>query len=180
MMDKEQKSPLEGLVESEEAAKILGISLSRLYDYLREGRIPSERVGKSYIMRREDVERFKANPTGRKRTKPTSWHIYQGEVKVLETEILISVHAHQQERLAEKLQAIQNADQHTFPGTIARYIFQDNKQRNYLQILLIWKNTEMPYEEIRQQYLAAFQAELADVLDWEHAQIQNREALIHT
>lgn len=59
-----------GYIESDEAANMLGVSKSRLYDYIREKRFPVRRVGRSYIMRIEDIERFQTNPSGRTRTKP--------------------------------------------------------------------------------------------------------------
>ncbi|HET8840654.1 MAG TPA: helix-turn-helix domain-containing protein [Ktedonobacteraceae bacterium] len=179
-MDEKQKSPLEGLIESEEAAKILGISISRLYDYLREERIPSQRVGKSYIMRLEDVERFKANPIGRKRTRPTAWRLYQSGVRLFGVEMRVAIRPGQQEHLSEKLRAIQHMGQYTFPGTIARYVLQNSSQPDTIEILLLWKSSEMPDEQIRQQHLNAFQHELSDLLDWETAQITTTEALLHT
>ncbi len=38
----------------------------------------------------------------------------------------------------------------------------------------------MPEEEAREKNLAAFQADLADVLDWETAQITTKEGIIYT
>ncbi len=38
----------------------------------------------------------------------------------------------------------------------------------------------MPDEAAREQALAAFKAELADVLDWETAQISTKEGIIYT
>jgi hypothetical protein len=45
---------------------------------------------------------------------------------------------------------------------------------------LVWKDTEMPDGTTRAKDLAAFQAELADVLDWETAQISTKEGIIYT
>lgn len=43
-----------------------------------------------------------------------------------------------------------------------------------------WKSTAMPDEAALQKQLAAFQAELADVLDWEAASIRTTDALMYT
>jgi hypothetical protein len=43
-----------------------------------------------------------------------------------------------------------------------------------------WKRSELPTELERQEAFAAFQEELADVLDWEMAQYISREGIIHT
>jgi hypothetical protein len=78
------------------------------------------------------------------------------------------------------LKAIYKGQRHTFPGTIQRYIFKDDVFPVAINILLIWKDTEMPDEEAREKNLAAFQAELADALDWETAQITTKEGIIYT
>jgi len=70
--------------------------------------------------------------------------------------------------------------QHTFPGTIQRYIFKDDISPSEMSILLIWKDTEMLDTAIRDQALTAFKAELADVLNWETAQISTKEGIIYT
>src|SRR5258708_38393922 len=86
----------------------------------------------------------------------------------------------QQARLMEKLTAIQKLDQHTFPGTVARYVVKGDATLKTLQILLIWKTTEMPDETMRKQDFVMFQKELADVLDWETAQTSTNEVIIQT
>ena len=180
-MVKENKAfPIPGYIVAEEAAQMLGVSKNRLHQYIREGRLEAIRVGKSYILQAENVAQFKANPTGRTRTQPPSWRVYKGGGKVFVTEISVQVCTGQQERLVEKLQAMRAADQHTFPGTIARYIVQGDEQLSSVHIVLVWKTTEMPDEAVRQGHLAAFQAELGDVLDWNTAHAQTNQAIIHT
>jgi NTP pyrophosphatase (non-canonical NTP hydrolase) len=78
------------------------------------------------------------------------------------------------------LKAIQKGDRHTFPGTVARYVVKGDAALTNAQILLIWKTTEMPDEATRRRDLAAFQEELADVLNWKTAQYNTNEVLIHT
>ena len=167
-------------VQPHQAAKMLGISRNRVYEYIRDQRLPAERIGKTYFILTKDVEQFQANPTGRTRTQPPAWRVYKGGGRVVVTEIDVQVRSGQQQRLAEKLQAIQAANQYTFPGTIARYIVQGDEQLSGVHIVLVWKTTEMPDEAARQGYLATFQAELADVLDWKTAQVQTNRAMIHT
>jgi hypothetical protein len=86
----------------------------------------------------------------------------------------------QQERLIEKLKAIFKGQRHRFPGSIQRYVFEDSISRSTVSILLVWKDTEMPDEASREQALAAFKAELADVLDWETARYATKEGIIYT
>lgn len=85
-----------------------------------------------------------------------------------------------QNLLIKKLASIQNADRHTFPGTVARYVIKGDSTLTSVRILLVWKDTEMPGEIVRQRHLTAFQEELADVLDWETAHYQTNETIIHT
>ena len=98
----------------------------------------------------------------------------------LVTDIRIQVRTGQQAALVKKLKTIQKLDEHTFPGTIARYVVKTDDSLTALQILLIWKSTEMPDEAVRKRDLELFQEELADVLDWETVQYSMNEAIIHT
>ncbi len=159
---------------------MLGISRSRLYDYIRAKRLPAKHIGKSYLMRVEDVEQFKLNPSGRKHKQPPAWRNYKNSGKVLATELVVPVRAGQQEALIERLQAIRDAEEHTFPGTIARYVVSDDPNLQTIRIWLLWKTVEMPSDEERQTHLSAFQDALADLLDWDAAHSQTTEVLLHT
>jgi hypothetical protein len=132
------------------------------------------------MLRVEDVEGFKPNPSGRMRTKGASWHEYKSRSTMLAMDIQVPVRPGQQAPLAEKLHAIQETDQHTFSGTVARYVIKGDKTLTTLRIMLIWKDIEMPDKAIRQEDLQAFQEELNDVLDWEKAQYSMNEIIIHT
>jgi excisionase family DNA binding protein len=180
MEDEDMIPRIPGHIRSEAAAEMLGITTNRLHQYARQGRLPSIPVGKSYLFKIEDVESFQKKPSGRARQKPTSWHTYKSGIKVFVTEIDVQVQAGQQQYLTEKLQTISNADRYVFPGTIARYVIQQDEQINSIHILLFWKGTDMPGAETLQAYLTAFQVELADVLDWKTAQIKTNETIIHT
>src|SRR6266699_5464174 len=158
-----------GYVSVKEAAKLLSVSASRMYEYVRERRLPLHKAGKAYMIPVEALKDFKPNPTGRLRTKPPEWRVYHSGGTVLDTDIEVQVRTGQQGRLTEKLKAIQEGKQHTFPGTIARYVLKDRSSFTKVSIWLIWKDTEMPNESAREQDLLAFQEELADVLDWETA-----------
>lgn len=179
-MAKERKITLPpGHVNTEAAAAILHVSPSRIYQYVDDGRLTPYKVGNAFLFLVEEVEQVRRNPSGRSTTKQHPWRTYKGNVGVVETEIIAQVRKDQQEALSKKLQDIRATDQFKFPGTIARYIFQEKGQPS-IQILLIWKSTNMPEEAVLQGYLAMFQQELADVLDWERAEVHTREALLYT
>lgn len=180
MIDSVEIPNLPGYVSIKEAADILGVSDKRVYQYVRAGRLPAQRIGHILILPIEEVKQFKPSPTGRVRTRAPSWRVYRSRGALLVTDIHVQVRLGQQARLVEKLKAIQKLDQHTFPGTVARYVVKGDATLKTLQILLIWKTTEMPDETTRKQDFVMFQEELADVLDWETAQTNTNEVIIQT
>jgi quinol monooxygenase YgiN len=95
-------------------------------------------------------------------------------------DIHVQVLSGQQGRLIEKLKVIYRKQHHKFPGTIQRYIFKDDVSPSTISIWLVWKDTEMLDNSTRDQELTAFKAELADVLNWETAQISIKEGIIYT
>ena len=151
-----------------------------MYTYVQERRFPLKKVGHTYLISVEDLEHFKRNPTGRLRKQQPAWRVYKGGGALFTTDIEVQVRPGQQARLVEKLGEIRKGKRHTFTGTIARYVLKDRAQPGMVNIWLVWKDTEMPDEGTRQQELAAFKAELADVLDWETARYDEKDGIIYT
>jgi excisionase family DNA binding protein len=51
------------LLETQEAAEVIGVSPGRIYQLVNEGRItPSKRIGISMLFEKSEVERFKKIP----------------------------------------------------------------------------------------------------------------------
>ncbi len=169
-----------GHVPVKEAAEMLGLSEDRVLQHIKAKRLPGRKVYGRYMIPRESVEQFKQNPPGRSRTKAPPWRVYNVRSKLLSLDIEVRVLPGQEERLLEKLRAIQEGNRHIFPGTLARYIFKESASVSTVSILLIWKDTEMPDEVKREEELAAFKAELAGVLDWETASQHTKEGIIYT
>jgi excisionase family DNA binding protein len=167
-------------ISTEQAARILGISKQRVYQFIEEKRLPAFRAGNVILLRQEAVEHFKPHMTGRPRKKEPLWRVYRGGSSVLGTEIQVQVREGKQAQVRERLRAIYAGQRHTFPGTIQRYIFTDDGSPATVSIWLVWKDTEMPDEATQEKDLGAFRAELADVLDWETAQISTKEGIIYT
>jgi quinol monooxygenase YgiN len=128
----------------------------------------------------EEVTHFKRNPTGRLRKQPPNWRVYRGASEVFATEMRAQVRQGKQEELVTKLNTVLDEQQHTLTGSIARYVVRDRDDPDLISIWLIWKNTELPDQEIHEQQKKAFQGELADVLDWDHAVIREKEGIIYT
>lgn len=179
-MNERKKSSPPGYISSEEAAQKLNVSKDRLYQWVKQARLTAYTVGNAFTFLEKEIDSFERNPTGRKRKGPPSWRVYAGDVKVLVTEITVQVRAGQQKRLVAKVQTMQKAAEFVFPGTIARYIVYGDEQLSSVQILLIWKSTEMPVEAARQSQLDLFQKDFADVLDWSSARIKTTDALTYT
>ncbi len=167
-------------VTTSEAAEALGVSYYTVYEYIREKRLLAEMVGGIYMIPKKAVLEFKAKPTGRTRTKPPPWRVYRAGARVRGMDIRVRLLAGQQERLVEKLNAILEGQRYLFPGTMQRYVFEEDAEPKHVVISLIWKDTEMPDEVARERDLAAFKAELADELDWMTAEISIKEGIIYT
>lgn len=167
-------------ISTDQAAHILGISKQRVYQYIEDKRLPAFRAGNVILLRKEAVEQFKPNITGRPRKRVPQWRVYRGESAVLATEMHVRVRPGKQAQLIEKLKAIYRGQRHTFPGTIQRYILKGDNPPTTVSIWLIWKDTEMPDEATRERNMEAFRAELNDVLDWETAQFRTKEGIIYT
>lgn len=170
---------LSNYITVKEAATMLGISVKRVYRYVEEGRLAAFKPGRDYMIPKEAVRQFKLKNAGRPREKTPAWRIFRGAA-LLKIDIRVQVRSGQQERLTEKLHLLCTEQRHTFPGTIQRFIWKDTGTPATIEISLVWKSTEMPDEETRTDALAAFKAELADVLDWDTAQYRTKEGIIYT
>ena len=180
MIEHEELPEVPEYISTEQAAKLLGISKQRIYQYIEEKRLPAFRAGNVILLRREAVEHFKPNMTGRPRKRGPQWRVYRGGSTVLGMDMHVQVRPSQQEHLIKKLKVLCKSQTHTFPGTIQRYIFKDKSSPETMSIWLIWKDTEMPDEATQHKNLDAFKAELADVLAWETAEISVKEGIIYT
>ena len=180
MADIHEFPDIPGYVSIKQAAQMLGITDKRVYRYIDIGRLPAYKASGVFLLAEEDVKQFKLNPPGRIHSSPPRWRVYSSRSKVLSTEIRVRVRAGKQPELLEKLQAIQAANRHTFPGTIARYLIKGDEALTSVHFVLFWKDTDMPDEAARQQDLKALQEELADVLDWETAIYSTNETLMYT
>jgi excisionase family DNA binding protein len=180
MVKESETSNTRDFVTTSEAAEVLGVSYYTVYEYIKEKRLVAEMVGGIYMIPKKAVQEFKAKPTGRTRTRPPLWRKYRAGARVRGMDIRVRISAGQQNRLIERLNTILEAQRHLFPGTMQRYVFEEDAEPKYVVISLIWKDTEMPDESAIQQDLKPLQAELAEVLDWDTAQYTTKQAIIHT
>ena len=55
----------EKLLSSRESARLLGVNRQRIQVLISQGRLPAQKIGNSYVIRREDLQLVKNRPTGR-------------------------------------------------------------------------------------------------------------------
>src|SRR6266700_4311529 len=180
MVEDEDVPGVPGFLSVKEAADLIKLSESRVYELIREGRLPRYKAGNTYMLALADVESFRSNPTGRLRKNPPKWRVYRSGGKVFSTEMQVKIRSGQRERLLRKLEAIRKGERHTLTGSIARYVLLDRTSPDMVTLWLVWKDSEMPDQATHERELAAFRAELADVLDWDTAQIGDKDGIIYT
>jgi len=169
-----------GYASIKEAAEMLGLSPSRVYEYVEDGRLSSVRAAHVILIPLEEVKSFKPNIAGRPRKSVLRWRISPENNTLLSTSIVVQMRPNSQTELMKKLEEIRRRDEHLFPGTIARFIVRSETLPGQVEISFIWRSTAMPDEVAREKALTEFRQTMADVLDWDTAQYNNGTVLIHT
>src|SRR6266567_4975554 len=159
-----------GYISIKEAAGMLGLSPSRVYEYVEDGRLSSVRAAHVILIPLEEVENFKPKLSGRPRRSVPRWRISPKENMLLSTMIFVQIRPGQQDEIMKKLEKIRRGEHYLFPGTVSRFIVKSETIPGQVEISLIWRSTVMPTEEEREQALEEFRQGLANVLDWNTAQ----------
>jgi excisionase family DNA binding protein len=180
MREYADRPSLPGYVSIKEAAKILGISDKRVYEYVDEGRLPSMWAADVIMIPLDEIKKFRRRSSGRPRKSIPTWRISSGDNAQYMTSIIVQVRPGQQAALLQKLDEIRRGGQHVFPGTVARFVVESETFLGQVEIALVWKSTVMPDEIEREKALTAFGLALADVLDWSTAQYNSGKVLMHT
>src|SRR5258708_25552848 len=96
---------LPGYVSVKEAAKILGISDKRVYEYVDEGRLPSMWAADVIMIPVDEVKKFKRRTSGRPRKSIPAWRISSGEDMQFITSILVQLLSARQDGLIQKFES---------------------------------------------------------------------------
>jgi excisionase family DNA binding protein len=171
---------LPGYISAKEGAERLGISVRRINEYAQQGRIRAYKAGRTTMLLEEDVNSFQKQPVGRKRTTMPIWRAPTRDNQQYTTVIFANLRAGSEAQLGTKLAEIRAGKKHLLPGTVARYIARNAEKPNEIHILLIWRSTVMPSEAEREAALAALRADLAEIVDWDTAWIEQGQVLMHT
>ncbi|MBE3558789.1 MAG: hypothetical protein IMW89_06125 [Ktedonobacteraceae bacterium] len=170
-------------VTAQEASEQTGIPVRRIYRYVKEQRLhPLRPAARELLISLREIKQLQSTikVSGRPQKRAPKWIAFRGGSRLLETDIQVQIRPGQEERLREKLRLIEQENRHAFKGSIARYILRDPAAPATLSIHLIWKDSDLPDAETHKRELAAFRAELADVVDWETARTHTLEGLIYT
>lgn len=167
-------------VSVKEAAEMLGVSERSVYGYIEDKKLPGYKATKLTVVKRADVNQFKRGTTGRPRTRVPEWRISDNENVQFMTQVFIRIRDGRKEELLRRLEEIRKGNKHSFPGTVARYFANNEKDSNDLQILLVWRGTVMPDDQTRQDALDELSEELRDLLEWENAHVEMHQILMHT
>jgi excisionase family DNA binding protein len=167
-------------VSIKEAAKMLGVSDKRVYAYIEDGRLPAVRAAHVIMIPVEEVKKFQPKITGRPRKNTPAWRTSPEDNKLLTISIRVRVKPEQYKNLQQQLEQIKQPEELIFPGTIARYIVSSKLHPGNIEIILIWRSATIPSETAREQALDEFKRVLASVLDWDSAQYDLGEVILHT
>lgn len=180
MENENDRAAIPGYVSIKEAARMLGISANRVYAYVEEGRLPSAKAAHVIMIPLEAVEDFKPQLSGRPRASVPTWRISPEENTILATSIFVHVRPGQRARLVARLEDMRREKRHLFPGTLARFIIEKQRQAESIEIVLLWRESARPDEATYQHWLGEFQRELQDVVEWETAEYDLGSVLMHT
>lgn len=175
-----ERPNLPGYVSIKEAAKLLGVSDKRVYEYVDEGRLPSTWAADVIMIPLNEVKKFKRRGSGRPRKSVPPWRISSGENIQFVTSIAVQILPGQRQALLQTLQEIRRSGQHTLSGTIERFIIESETIPGQVDILFVWRRAVMPNETERDQAMAAFRRATLNVLDWDSAKYNQGKMLMHT
>lgn len=166
MTDIQDIPPMPGYIPIKEAAHMIGLDEKTIYRYVKDRRLPAVRAGRTLMLSIDEVQKFRLTPPGRVSGKAHKWRKPSDRVTFFATSIQVKIRPEMGQKLREKLKAMSN-DKHTFTRNVDRYIME-HTESEIIEILLIWKDTEMPDDTARQQDILHFQRDFPE-LDWKTA-----------
>ena len=163
----------------QEVASILGVSARSVYGYIAKGQLPATHIEERMLVKAQDVAAFELTPAGRWRERAPFWHVAPELNHLSVTIIKVRVRPGGDALLDGKLAEFQAARKHCLAGTSARYIGRSQCDPGQIEILLFWRKVAMPSEQAQKASLCAFYADLAEVVEWETAVVEEIRVLLH-
>ncbi|SRR6266851_526806 len=163
----------------QEAARILGVSARSVYGYIAKGQLPATRVGERMMVKVPDVHAFEQIAPGRARSLVPIWHVPPELNPLSVTMIRVHVRPGCDALLDCKLSEFHAMRKHCLAGTSSRYFGRSQCDPSQIEILLFWRRASVPSDQVQKASLSAFSADLAEVLDWETAVVEEIDVLLH-
>lgn len=179
----EQQSPFlprADYLSVREAALRLGVSTRSVYSYVGAGKLQSVRIGTSIAIPAEILADYKRSRRVRPRARTPVWRLPGDQNQRYLTMITIRLRQERQEQLEQKLAEMRAEHKHLLPETVARYITQSPDCPQTVRITLLWREAVIPPAQKRKAALAALQADLAHLLDWDTASTVEGLVLLNT
>jgi excisionase family DNA binding protein len=174
-------SDVDKFVSLREAAKLLGMTAKSVHHHIQNGQLPATMLGGRYIILREDVLNFKPRIAGRPRTSVPQWHISPENNPVIVTTIEAELRAGTSESdFVSILERIKQSKQHLFQGTIARYIFSEEREPRRVHFFFVWRQGIMPPASEIENELTTLREALGSVLVWDGASYRTGHVWMHT
>lgn len=148
---------------------MMGVSPRSVYGYIQRGKLLSVRVGTSISVLASSAQTYQRSGVGRPRSRVPIWRVpVERNLQYLWI-ITACFKQGQREHLAQRLAEIRVDKRHLLPGTVARYVVQDETNPELVRCVLVWRQTATPPEAERDAAIAAWKADLADLIAWETA-----------
>jgi excisionase family DNA binding protein len=167
----------EAWLSVKEVARELQTTTRTVYLYIKTGRLPAQKLGASYCVRREDVTKLQRPRVGREKLQPAEWRRRSNQVV---TAIRLRVREGQGERLAQQLKEIRERQRYLLPGTCEQKIVQSRDDPTEIVFLFTWRTPDLPAEAERLRALVTIRNELDGLFEWEEAELFEGAVLLHT
>src|SRR6266702_8347598 len=102
MRNENDQPGVPGYISIKEAAEKLGLSPSRVYEYVEDGRLTSVRAAHVILIPLDEVENFKPKLAGRPRRSIPPWRISPKENMLLSTTIFVQIRTGCQDERSEE------------------------------------------------------------------------------
>jgi len=178
-MEDDEELAIPGHVSAKRAARMLGVSTDRIYEFIEEKRLISKKVSGMHMIQIESVQNFKRSASGRARTQSPPWRVYRSGIRLEGKSIQVQIRFGQKEAFEKKLRMIREGQRYRLNGTMLRYILVDEQPPETVHIWLAWKDNEADEGDLERE-LTDFRAEFADVLDWETERESSLKGLLYT
>src|SRR5258708_39020192 len=110
MRNMNDSTSVPGYLSVKEAAQALGLSPSRIYEYVENGRLSSVRAAHVILIPVEDIQKFTPTIAGRPRKSVPRWRLSPENNRLIATVIRVQARPNCQEAFEKQLEIIKQED----------------------------------------------------------------------